>query len=85
MNPLVWIVMMILPVAAFFIGVRMNQNRTHDPKLSKAQMEELVRSRELIRELDLKASEHMAYGDTYATIASGLIHDHRQTVRKELS
>ena len=84
MNPMVLVLLSILPLVAFAVGVMLARSGGQQP-ISKAERKELEAKRNLFHELDIKASEHMAYGDTFATIVSGMLHDHRQKLRKELS
>jgi cell division protein FtsL len=79
MNPLMLLLLSLLPIAAFVVGVLVSRSRT--PQLTSAEKKELKSYRDLVSELTSLAGEHSALGDNFAVIALQKINEHR----KELS
>jgi hypothetical protein len=89
MNPLVLVLLAILPIAAFAIGVTVTRMNNSSQSLSRRDRWELQIKRELVDELTGSAGEHVGLGDTYAVIVSDTLREHRRLIagwdRKEIS
>jgi hypothetical protein len=78
MNPLVLLLLAILPTLAFWLGVVM---RGRNPaELGRQERHELNSQRLLIGDLTAMAGEHAGLGDPFAVQALDRINQHRKEI-----